>query len=456
MADRWIRPSEVGRTLRGVLEQPGAITLAACVFAAVVVSVFSVSCQSIENVVPGRSASLPADHASTEPVIRVRIGEGLREAEIAGAKLVLVRQASAAPVLMTAPIKVRADSGSWTLTDANGRDRAGTTGESLRLTPADPRQGAAMPVLRVAKTDYAGGLEILFPMSGGASFDVINELPLETYLPGVLARELYADWPAEAYRAQAVAARSYALHEMARSRSRDAPFDIEGTPVDQAYAGAAGRRVAIEAARATRGQALTWRGEVLRAYYSSTCGGRSAAAAEQWPIGAGFEFNLAKPIQAFERDHACEDSPVYRWRIERSVADVSARLKTWGQVNGSDVKTLGQVASITETKHNSAGRPSRYTVRDVNGKKATLNSEQLRLALNYPARGFPAPERAESARSGDVHIDVRGGRVVISGRGFGHGVGMCQYCARAMALRGEPYKEMLMRFYPGARIDRVY
>jgi len=138
-------------------------------------------------------------------------------------------------------------------------------------------------------------------------FDVIATLPMERYLVGVLAGELYASWEPAAYEAQAIAARSYALHERRRSRAAGRRYDIEGSALDQVFAGAVENRTARDAVRATRGMVLldgpgTARAlgtsGALRAYYSSTCGGRGADAAGIWPVTPETRFNLAEPLNA--------------------------------------------------------------------------------------------------------------------------------------------------------------
>src|SRR5690606_23410329 len=133
-------------------------------------------------------------------------------------------------------------------------------------------------------------------------------------------------------------ARTYALHQRERAQRLGRPFDLEATVIDQAYAGATDLEVARRALADTRGTVLTWQGELLRAYYSSTCGGRSAAAADIWPTSGEFAFNLAAPIQAYRRDHACEGSPVYTWEVTRTRDDLSRRFREWGKINGSPVK----------------------------------------------------------------------------------------------------------------------
>src|SRR5690606_22258115 len=165
---------------------------------------------------------------------------------------------------------------------------------NLDLEPADARLPGAPPAL--LETDggkFPGRLRIL----PGATLEVINLVPLETYVAGVISKELYSTWPLETYCAQAVTARSYALHERARAARDGRAYDLENTTADQVYGGANMLLVAEQAAEITRGQVLKRRGVILRAYYSSTCGGRPGSAADTWPTGPGYEFNLVDAIQ---------------------------------------------------------------------------------------------------------------------------------------------------------------
>ena len=108
--------------------------------------------------------------------------------------------------------------------------------------------------------------------------------------------------------------------------------------MDQAYIGATSNPRALAAARDTRGMVLEWGGEILRAYYSSTTGGRAASARDVWPTDPGFEFNLADPIQASKRNDADEFSPLYRWEVTRDRARLTRRLRAHGNANGLPTK----------------------------------------------------------------------------------------------------------------------
>jgi len=303
--------------------------------------------------------------------------------------------------------------------------------------------------------NVVGVLEARVAIGEDALVDVIAELPLERYLPGVLAGEMLSGWPLEAFKAQAVAARSFALHERQFSRARGRAWDVERTTVSQAYVGETSLGVAIEAAQSTRARVLAWEGDVLRAYYCSTVGGRAAGASDTFRTDDGYAFNLAPPLQASERAYFSEDSPTDRWERERRVSSLSARFRAWGASRGHEAAELGRLTRIEAVGFNEVGRPTRFEVEDRDGRVVSMSAEDVRVACNRGVEGLPAIGFSRRVLSGDATFTFRRDRVTISGRGFGHGVGLCQYSAAALAQQGEDYLDILSRYYPGADLVRV-
>lgn len=374
--------------------------------------------------------------------------------------------------LVDGPVTARRSGGEWIVSTGTGA--AGTGVGNQESGGVRATDGLAFGVasatdggdLRVNGAPFPGRFWLVARSDvSDRAFDVIEYVGLESYLPGVVAKEMYAGWPAAAYRVQAVCARTYALHERARAlggsgaggAGRRSWFDVESTERDQAYVGTTRNKAAADAVRDTRGLVLADGGVLLRAYYSSTCGGRPMGAGSIWPTSTGWEFNGAPPLQVdAPRATFCESSQAYRWQVTRTVEDVSKRIAAYGAANGLSIKALGNVRSIVPVEVNAAGRPVQFTIADDKGKTYKLNAEHLRQALNHPAEGLPAPERAAQARSGDVEFEMRAREIVIRGRGWGHGVGACQFCMNGMARRHWDYGRMLAHFYPGARLERLY
>jgi stage II sporulation protein D len=400
------------------------------------------------------------------PVMRVRIARDERGIEVGGPARVLVNtdERGSTEEGFATPIVVSLSRTGWRVRGADGITRAfggGPKGPEPGLVIRS--DGSALLTLATEgagkKSGGGGGalpgeihLRVDAAQAGGATsraFHVVEHVPIDQYLPGVVAKELPAGWEIEAYKAQAVAARSYALHERRRRIALGSDFDVESTTQDQAYAGATANARAHEAVRATRGLVLTWKGTLLRAYYSSTTGGRAASARDTWPTGPGFEFNLAAPIQASARDDADKASPLFRWTVERPTDELLERLRAYGRAHGSGLKGIGSLSAIRVEARNSFGRPTRYTVEDSGGMTWTLSAESIRIACNTDAPGLEPITRAKRINSGDFEARVEGDVVVFHGRGFGHGVGMSQYGAEGMA-------QILRAYYPGAVIERAY
>ena len=202
---------------------------------------------------------------------------------------------------------------------------------------------------------------------------------------------------------------------------------------------------------------LQWSGEILRAYYSSTTGGRAASARDVWPATSGYEFNLADPIQATPRDDADAFSPLYRWEVTRPVRDLSKRIRTHGKSHGLPTRNMGTLASVRVTKVNEFDRPTEYLLTDTSGKTYPIRAEHLRVACNtVSGTGLPAITRDKRVNSSDATFTIAGNTVTINGQGFGHGVGMSQFGAEGMARKGRTVGDILAHYYPGAQMVRAY
>jgi len=428
---------------------PGLRTTVAIAFVALTTTLAStlVSCQSG----PPKLEPLITDAAlGPEPDIRVRLERAATSVTVSGPTAIAVVgiDDDGRPVRFSTPVRFSIV-GDAVVASASGLTRSFSG--PVRVTAA----GGGM--LRVGDTVSPGDF-LIYPRSSVApdAMDVVAELPMEAYLPGVLAKELYQSWPLEAFEAQAVAARSYALHERSRARAKGRWFDVESTTLDQAYLGATEHARSHDAVLATRGQTLMHKGVILRSYYSSTCGGRPASAADQWPTEGSHRFNLAAPIQASFRTDHCQDSPAYRWERTRSARELSNRIRAWGKSHGHAVKSIGTLDRVEVREKNELGRPTSYLLTDRRGDTFTIQADSLRMACNSDAPGEPPVTRETRVRSGDLSIRVNGNRVTINGRGFGHGVGMCQFGTAALAREGWTHREILTHYYPGARIERLY
>lgn len=424
-----------------------------------------------------------------EPELRVRLLDAASTASLTSTvRSIWVSggNANRPAARMIGPVSTKLSAAGWEFTDAAGLiarfDRTASVeiaaeegvvgpavGEAGKFAPSasvQPSSGKGAANTTTATTPasvilngkrFAGAIRFV-PRSevSPRAFDVIETVDLEDYLKGVVASEMFSNWPQASYQAQAVSARSYALHERERARRAGQRFDVEASIKDQAYAGINERLDVVRAVDSTRGAVLTWGGGVLRGYFSSTCGGRPASAGDTWPTASGSEFNQAGPLQAQKREWACAGATYYRWSTVRSRADLRQRFKAFGAERGTPLRNLTGIESIISTSANAAGRPSRYLVMQPGGQTYTLTAEELRRACNQEVGTLPPISVTNRVHSSDMEVAVAGSNITITGRGYGHGVGLCQWCAKGFADKGETWQAILMHFYPGAKVERVY
>jgi len=386
----------------------------------------------------------------SEPLMRVRV-DSLRGRPFVlgqqGESLHVRGRADATPVTVRAPLSVAFDGG-WNIVEGAGAAGAKpvsvSAGETILVEPS--ASGMNWGAVRypgtarvVARTDI-----------GPDAADLVFDVPMETYLPGVLAKELLKGWSREAYRAQAVAARSYALCEHAWWQGRR-HFDVVAGQGSQAWIGLTNDRTSNDAVRDTRGEYLVFDGRVVPAYYSSCCGGAPASATDA--IREGSWMDIA-PLIVDGREDArksgcCEKAPTAKWKVTLSSAELARRLDAWAIDQGrKDLGGLTGVKSIAVAETNPAGRPICFRIADANGRKVLWESEDLRYAVNAGAAGSK-----DTLKSGFVSPTISSGRVTFDGRGHGHGAGMCQFGAETMAKAGRDHRDILRRYYPGATVQ---
>jgi stage II sporulation protein D len=303
--------------------------------------------------------------------------------------------------------------------------------EAIRAVPAgsmievDGRQATSFRVrserpIKMNGRDYGDTLELV---RNGDGIAVVNELPLEDYVVGVLRGELGERWPAEALRAQAVVARTYAAYQRMLNAAK--PYHILASVAHQMFAGRPPRTSAAWAAVSeTTGLVLRWEGELFPAFYHAESGGftedpRTVFAARNMPA--------LKPVR-------CEfsaGSPHYFWNLDLKLADLSEILRK------NDV-SVGKVTAVDVTERTSSLRASSVTVRGTRGS-AKLRGNDFRRMVGY-----------ETLRSTLFAVAVEGDVARFTGRGYGHGVGMCQWGAKGMAEQGYTARQILAYFYPGA------
>jgi stage II sporulation protein D len=287
------------------------------------------------------------------------------------------------------------------------------------------------------------------PVAGG-KFDVVNDLDVESYLMGVLPKELFSDWQLEAYMAQAVIARTYALYEV-KTGPQGRHWDLYPDERSQVYGGmgaeTAKSKTAVER---TRGKVVAYGppgGErIFKAYFSSCCGGVSAN------VNDAMGDPAIPPLEARYNGNTCSISTRYNWGpVTISKAELTRRARLWAQQNYPSLANVPGIANIEISATNAFGRPRRYLLTDANGQQYTLGAEHLRKMINFDANGV-----STVYSSFFRPVDAGDNMQFVEGHGNGHGTGACQWCMQARALAGDGYEQIVLRSFPQTLVLRAY
>jgi len=302
--------------------------------------------------------------------------------------------------------------------------------------------------------DYRGKLQLIVDPNGD-SFDAVNLVPIESYLAGVISAEMPQYWESEALKAQAIASRTYSLY-VKRRFGPNRHWDVKKTQANQVYKGVKAESNLIwDIIGQTQGQVLTCKGpdgseDIFPTYYSSICGGHTENS--QNVFGGDFFEPLCGVPCPYCREVA--KPKFFYWPVEQfDKTEVSEKL-----VNSySSLKEIGKIESIVPQRQSDYDGFSRLTSVKLigeNGKSDFIRAEDLRLAIDPTGRRLKSAI-CKIAEKVD-NTDNTNKWVFSSGRGYGHGVGMCQCGAQAMARRGKTAKQILKYYYPGSKIVSVY
>src|SRR5678815_2058722 len=350
-------------------------------------------------------------------------------------------------------LDIRANGSLW-MTDAKGRDQvlrapvqivadgAGFLLKGLRVQTEQlilhgGEQGLVLTFPRLARktngvTMSTGDSSTEISLSGlvqlvrrGKGFLVINRVDLEEYVKGVVPAEVNSTWHQEMLKAQAVAARTYALYQKMLSATRE--YDVVATVQDQVYRGKQGIDGGVlRAVEETRGLVVTYQNAPIYAAFSSTAAGLTEDAMNVWskeyPYLKGVEcpFDLA--------------SPYYQWKSSFRIDTLEQNLRQQGF-------SVGTIATITPMSFSRGGRVATLLVAHSGGE-LVLRGEELRKAVGYTI--IPSTKFA---------IEFIGQDLVLSGFGAGHAVGMCQWGAKELAELGYSFSTILQYYYPGTELQ---
>jgi stage II sporulation protein D len=387
---------------------------------------------------------------------------GVCRAILAGACLLSlsseVEAAESLRVLLSADVSrldVRADS-SLRVTEAKGQSQTlrtpvqiiaaeagfllnGVRMQTEQLTLRGGEQGLTLTFPRLARKSNGAamssgdsGMEIV--VSGvvhlvrkGKGFSVLNRVDLEEYVKGVVPAEVSSTWHPEMLKAQAVAARTYALYQQMLSATRE--YDVVATVQDQVYRGKQGIDAGIlRAVEETRGLVITYQDAPIYAAFSSTAAGLTEDAMNVWSKDYPYLKGVECPFDLM--------SPYYQWKSSFKIDTLEQSLRPQGF-------TVGSIATITPLSFSRGGRVAKLRILHSGGE-LVLRGEELRKAVGYTI--IPSTQFA---------IESIGRDVVLSGFGAGHAVGMCQWGAKELAELGYPFSTILRYYYPGTELQNM-
>ncbi len=278
---------------------------------------------------------------------------------------------------------------------------------------------------------YRGELEAFINPLGKPV--LVNEVEVEDYLRGVVPQELgpHSYPQIEALKTQAVASRTFALAHLGSRASRG--FDLYADHRSQIYAGLKGEHSATDRAiRGTRGVIATYQGKAIVALYSSTCGGKTES----------YDAIFNRPPLPYLRGGAlCPDqkSRYHRWQEKITIARI---LK-----NSQALARLGKLKNLVRSRTSAQGRLLELVWKGSQGEQV-LRGNELRFTLglrsNWVVDFHPLRAKGEI-----VEVEVKG-------RGWGHGVGLCQMGAVELARRGWSFERILKHYYEGIVLTRAY
>lgn len=262
---------------------------------------------------------------------------------------------------------------------------------------------------------YSGNIEI---WRGDKGLYIVNELPLEEYVESVVVAEVGTNWDLEALKTQAVITRTYAVYK--KAINPNARFHLTSSVMHQVYKGNNSHTLISYAVKETSGEILTYEGKPIEALYHSTSGGKTENAEEVF----GKSYPYLKSVET-----NCELSPYWVWERKIPKEEIEKAL---------NVKDIND---ITVNAYTSTGRVKELAI-ESESDRSVIKATEFRKLLGW-----------SRLPSTNFHMKVNGNSITFEGKGYGHGVGLCQWSALQMAREGKSYKEILSFFYPGTEIQ---
>ena len=294
--------------------------------------------------------------------------------------------------------------------------------KNIQISPRDQIS------IKINNRHFRGRINIIAKPNN--KFTVVNLIEVEDYIKGVLYHEISPVWPIEIIKAQAVIARTYALYQAMNSKDKE--FDVTSDIYSQVYGGRTSEKYRTNiGVDSTKGEYLTYQGQIFPAYYHATCGGKTENAANLWNIDI-------VPLRGVECGY-CSESPHIRWDSHIPLSKIKEDLAN----NGYKV---GEINDISILERNSSGRISRLKIiysGSSGDESLVISGKDFRQALG-----------PNIIKSTNFNIKIIDSVAYFYGLGWGHGVGFCQWGGKSMAEKGFKYDKIIEYYYPGAKITK--
>ncbi len=267
----------------------------------------------------------------------------------------------------------------------------------------------------------------------------VKKMDIEEYLLGVVAGEMKPGWPLNAYAAQAIIARTFTMEFLARGGTRK----IHNTDIStdekeaQAYNAANITPTIMNAVKMTKGLVLTYKNRYIKGWYSASCGGQTALAKD----GLGYK----GPEPPYIRSVKCPEEKIIPknelyWQAVLTSSEINEALKKLNQPE------LGTIKAMEVLKRS---KSQRATLLKFTGDKGSTNVNGADFRINV------GPEKLRSIW---ILSEIKNepGRITVKGRGFGHGVGLCQWGSYALAKENRSPKDIVKHYYPRTHISKIW
>ena len=314
------------------------------------------------------------------------------------------------------------------------------TSERRVFKPTDGCIVIATDKASLHKACYEGEFVIT---ASGNKLNAINVIDIEKYLRGVVPYEIgrLDESKFEALKAQAVAARTYAYKHFGSRKAQG--FDVYADTRDQVYKGIHSvSDVTDKAVRETEGVVMTYNGEVITAYYHSTCGGETEGVVTWGRPNHPYLQN--KPDLRPDGTPWCRESNYTEWTREFDESELRDLFQINAKEAKANVPSFSSIHAMNILDTLKSGRIHTLEITTNNGK-FTAKADKIRWLFKRGGTILP---------SSFFRIHRNGDQWILKGKGFGHGVGLCQMGARARAQAGQSYIQILTHYYPGITLEK--